>query len=191
MDAYKPKLSHATLTAALTIFFAGLYAYPTRWDDAWLIGGVIFGLLTASIVALIFVEQRRIFYHSLAYFADSLSKLNPEQYQALGIRFPHLRIRWRGEAIQYFEDTGATMENFARFMSDSSIRQISPERNWNGGPDRRAWAEIKGWLEEQGYIYQSSAAGNHSWLWRGNTYAILKQRYLIQNEIEDLNAAEA
>lgn len=189
MNNYKPQLWHAIFTALLGIVCTGLYAYPTRWENAWLIGSITFLLMTAAVFALVFAEQHRSFYHTMAYFADKLAALNPDQWQALGIRFPHLRIRWKGKPIHFFEDTQATMDELERFMRDSNTRQISPERNWSSGPDRRAWMEIKDWLEDNGYIYQQSAAGNHSWLWRGNMHSILWTRYIegIEHTLPNLN----
>ena len=180
------------ITTLVGIVFTGLLAYPSPWDAAYLIGAIAFVIMAALIFALMFLEQRRSFYHTMAYFAEQLARLNPDQWQALGIAFPHLRIRWKGKPIKFFEDTQATMEEFERFMRDSNTRQISPERNWSSGPDRRAWREIVEWLIEQGYIYRDSAAGNHSWLWRGAMHAHLWQRYIEGTErtLADLNEVD-
>jgi hypothetical protein len=190
MDNYRPKLSHAVITALVGILFTGLFAYDTRWENAYLLGAITFLLMSAGTFALLFAEQNRSFYHTMAYFAEQLAHLNPDQWQALGIRFPHLRIRWKGKPIQFFEDTQATMDDFERFMRDGNTRQISPERNWPSGPDRRAWGEIKYWLEENGYIYEGSASGSHSWLWRGAMHANLWQRYITENEVDIPNLNE-
>ena len=192
MNNYIPKLWHAVITALVGIIFTGLLAYPSPWDAAYLIGAIAFVVMAALIFALMFLEQRRSFYHTMAYFAEQLARLNPDQWQALGIAFPHLRIRWKGKPIHFFEDTQATMDEFERFMRDSNTRQISPERNWSSGPDRRAWREIVEWLIEQGYIYRDSAAGNHSWLWRGAMHAHLWQRYIEGTErtLADLNEVD-
>jgi hypothetical protein len=189
MNNYIPRLSHAVTTSLLGIVFTGLLAQPSQWQSAFLAGAIIFIVMAALIMVLIFLEQRRSLIHSMAYFAERISQLDPDQWQALGIAFPHLRIRWSGEPIQFFEDTQATMEHFERFMRDSDHRQISPERNWSSGPQRRAWREIVAWLERQTYIYKDSAAGNHSWLWRGDMRNVLWQRY-IKSQAVDLSQLE-
>jgi hypothetical protein len=189
MNNYIPKLSHAVTTCLLGIIFIGALAYASPWQVAFLVGAIAFISMSALIFALLFLEQRRSFYHTVAYFADRLAQLDPDQWQALGIAFPHLRIRWSGQPIQFFEDTSATMEQFERFMRDSDHRQISPERNWSGGPQRRAWREIVNWLQRQEYIYKDSAAGNHSWLWRGDMRRVLWQRY-IKDQFVDVNKLE-
>jgi hypothetical protein len=188
--SYAPRLSHAVLNAIMGIGFVWLLAVESPWSIAYLVGAVTFLAMAALVFLMLFQEQRREFYSTMASFAEALARLNPDQWQALGIRFPHLRIRWHGKPIQFFEDTGATMDDLERFMRESNARQISPERNWTDGPQRRAWAEIHAWLIEHGMIFEASAAGNHSWLWRGNSYSILWQRYIHDLDLKLVNLGE-
>jgi hypothetical protein len=192
MNNYIPKLSHAVLCTIAGIIFTGLLAQPSQWEYAWLVGAIAFITIAALIFVLLFLEARRSFYNTMAYLAERLAQLNPDQWQAMGIAFPHLRIRWKGKPIQFFEDTQATLDDFERFMRDSNTRQISPERNWSSGPDRRAWREIAEWLIANKYIYEQSASGNHSWLWRGNMHALLWQRYIEGTErtVPNLNEVD-
>jgi hypothetical protein len=193
MDYYTPKLSHAVTAVLLGmisisagVFLSGLALYSA------VIGGLLFWIFAVVVMGLLVLEGRRQFYETISHVAEQISKLDPDRWQALGIQFPQLRVKWTGEPITFFEDTGATYIEFERFMQDSDGRTISPERNWSTGPERRRWQMIKDWLESRQYIYAESAAGNHSWLWRGDMYRILWQRYINAHDhvISDLNEVE-
>lgn len=194
MDTYIAKPWHmviATLLGATSLALSG-------WIDgraalAGLTAAVLLWLLAGAILLLIILQERREFYDTVARFAAEIKDMDEDRWQALGIRFPQLRVRWRGTPIVFFEDTAATFDDFERFMRDSDLREISPERNWSNGPERRRWKAIKDWLEAKQYIYPQSASGNHSWLWRGDMHQVLWQRYIATYDlgIVDLNEIEA
>lgn len=193
MDQYTPKPWHmvvAVFLGAASLAVSGFM--DGRPAAAGLMAALFLWLLAGAVLALLILEARRQFYETVSHFASELAKLDPDRWQALGIQFPQLRIRYRGETLVFFEDTAATFTDFERFMRDSDLREISPERNWSNGPERRRWAEIKNWLEGRKYIYPQSASGNHSWLWRGDMYRVLWQRYIAAHdfEIADLAAVE-
>jgi hypothetical protein len=187
---YQPRLMHAVL---LVLLASGIILYAAQnLDDAGLtvglIAGGLFYLGSFMVMAWLTNRERIAFYDAVSRLADRLSSLDADQWQALGIAFPSLRIHWSGRPIQFVEDSNFTVDEFRRFMGDSNYRQISPMRNWNNGRDRRTWERIKNWLEAKGYIQHYSAAGNHSWLWKGNTFHHLRMRYLGEDPIPELDS---
>lgn len=181
---YIPRLWHAIILFLLGC--AALWLSLSGWP---LIAGIGLILMAAFVLILLWRDSMNEYYRTITAFGNMLAKLTPDQWSALGIAFPHIRIRWKGKPIKFFEDTSATMEDWERFLDDSNWKQISPERNWKGA-DLRKWEQIKGWLEEHNFIIRDSAAGQHSWLWRGNMYSILRDRYLYPEGIPDLAELE-
>lgn len=188
MDLYTPKLSHAIqlVFIALALFLVG-----GTWatDDQFFAIQVTSGILLVFSVAIMFWLNNReqiAFYDALGRFSESIRQMDHDQWQALGIRVPALRVRWHGRPVQMIEDTDITVEDLEAFMEDSTASQISPVRNWSNGIERRRWERIKSWLESQNYIVKNSAAGSHSWLWRGQSYYTVKERYLAEQQIKSL-----
>jgi hypothetical protein len=192
-NAYTPRLSHSiTLitTACLLLIVAG------KWGDDFTFsvcaGAAALFIIIAVVVLFWLGNRERIaFYDKLQDVAEAIRDLEPNQWQALGIAFPTLRIRWNGTPLRYIEDTDITQEELERFIADSTDRQISPERNWSNGRDRRTWLKIKTWLEGNEWIIEHSAAGSHSWLWKGNVYYTLRERYCDQKTFTNLNASKS
>ncbi len=118
-------------------------------------------------------------------YATSISKLDPQQFNALGLGMPTLHATmYQGDVIELFEDTKATVKQFIHFLEDSDDRQISPRRNWTSREyPQEAWYEIKTWLAapKRNYIFEDSARGNHSWLWRGGAYRMLCTYWFARN----------
>jgi hypothetical protein len=118
-------------------------------------------------------------------YATAVSKLDPQQFNALGMGMPTLHATmYQGDVIELFEDTHATVKHFIHFLDDSNDQQISPRRNWTSGEyPQEAWHEIKTWLASPSrkYIFEDSARGNHSWLWRGGSYRMLCTYWLARN----------
>lgn len=188
-DEYSPRLSQAVFLALFGCALFGVSGVKLSGD--MLTAGMVCGVLLVifSVVVMLFLvnRERIAFYRTASNFAEQLSHLDQDQWQALGIAFPVLRIHWNGQPLQLLEDSDITIQEFRRFMEDSDFRQISAERNWSSGRDRRTWLRIKSWLELKEYIHPVSAAGNHSWLWRGNIYMHLKERYLGAEPLRNLN----
>lgn len=190
---YTPKLSHAILTAALGI--ASLVYGGINLSGLAMTGTSLFGFLMIgySIAIMYWVGRREYIELVQAWtaFADQLSRLDADQWQVLGIRFPVLRIHWQGKPVQLFEDTGVRLEYFIQFMDNSNAKYVSPERNWANGPRRRTWQQLMTWLETNNFVYPDSASGNRSWLWRGNAYDILRERYMYSNaKVAEMPEAE-
>ncbi len=185
---YQPRLSHAVMLVFLGCIVIAYAA--VNFSDAVLTVSLLTGALCYLFSLLVMwwltSRERIAFYDAVSRLADRLAELDPDQWQALGIAFPTLRIHWNGRPLQFIEDSDFTVEEFRRFMDDSDFRQISPMRNWSNGRDRRTWERIKTWLEVRGYVQYYSAAGNHSWLWKGNAFHILKIRYLGSEPIPEL-----
>ena len=121
------------------------------------------------------IDHRANFLFVMGMASDKVAKLNPDQFQALGLMFPKVRGRWPGGCAElFFDDTNATMEHFRMFMFGADAQQIYPERNCNAELPVWAWQEIRVALEGHGYVVPDSAAGNRSWRWANpNTYANL------------------
>lgn len=190
---YNPRLSHAVFCL---VFGAVLIATSGLWFSgvaAVSIGAAGFILCVYSIWIMIWLRNRESieFYDSVTRLAEQLTHLDVDQWNALGIRFPTLRIQYNGEPVLMVENSGVRLDDFERFMNDSNARYVSPERNWSQGRKRRAWHQIMKWLEINQYIYPDSAAGSHSWLWRGNSYNLLIDRYITPHvRVGNLNAQE-
>jgi len=170
---------------AFTLLLASLIV----WIDEWvieIIAWIFIGLVVWYCIALLIGtgnEEAARKYQMLGDFASSISKLGVDQWNAMGFHFPILRFKlFKGQVLELFEDTKATRAQFIHFLKTSDRAQISPERYWNTSEyPRWAWQEIKTWLEtnDPPYIYKDSAAGNHSWLWRGNAHAHLCAYWLV------------
>jgi hypothetical protein len=105
-------------------------------------------------------------------YAEVFGKLDDEARAAMGFLFPKMRyVMKRGIVREEFEDTGLSIELFRVFLQTSNDKYISPRRDWYGkGRPESAWVTIFKWLEERDYVIPDTAAGSHSWLWKGNAY---------------------
>lgn len=194
MFSETPKLIHAALTAFICIMFIAFCGYTEnpRLLLAWKIGAFIFALLTVVITGLIVLEaiNRRV--SVMTDFIHAFAKLDDEGRAAVAFEFPSMRYHMKkGVVREYFEDTNVSLETFRLFLQTSNEKYISPEREWNSAEKPRwAWLEIKGWLVTQGYVIEDSYAGNHSWLWRGNSYRHLMAYWLAGRKVLNLSEVE-
>lgn len=188
MDYYNPRLSHAVMLvlAAFAIYLVGGILMTDEQFAAAKIASAAFVLFSILVMAWINNRERIAFYDSMTRFSEAIRQMDNDQWQALGIRVPALRVRWHGRPVQMIEDTDITVDDLEGFMEDSTASQISPVRNWSNGIERRRWERIKSWLESQNYIVKNSAAGSHSWLWRGQSFYTVKERYLAEQQIKSL-----
>ncbi len=184
--SYTPKMWHAVFL----ILLGDLVIIAGYWSAWFYLGGGALLICALVVLVLLGSEQQDDHIRTMTAYGEMLSRLTVEQWNALGIQYPSIRVRFIGAPVEYFESTNATMADFVRFMHDSTSRQISPERNWTSGKDRRAWSEIKAWLEQNNFIYEASAAGSHSWLWRPGMWDVLFQRYIPHEALIDLNAVQ-
>jgi hypothetical protein len=190
MFSYTPKFSHvvvstflAIATMGASVWFSGVVA------TAFLIGSALLFLSAASLMYGIVMTINDERWSKMESFASTYSKLDEEARAALGFKFPYLRYRMkRGQVGEYFEDTNATVEQFKLFLKTSNDKYISPRRDWYTSTQPEwAWEEIKGWLEDGGYIKVDSAAGSHSWLWQGNAYKHLMAYWLAGRNLKDMS----
>lgn len=183
MDDHNPRLwkSWLLLIIGCCILLASL-RFP-YWP-IYLLGGLTI-VLAISETVLLFARSRIDFYRAVTALADKLKDLSPNQFSALGIAFPTLRIRFEGEPLQYIEDTDIQKSELAQFLAGSGLQQTMPERNWiSNGWRRERYFSILRWLEENKWIYKDSAAGNHSWLWRGSGVPGNLERMYIREMME-------
>lgn len=148
-------------TAARTVFYFGAFLCAV---------GMVVIFLDAVISA------RAGYWQMIGWASRDIAQLPDERFQVLGLTFPKVRVRWGvARAVQYFDDTNATMKQFKVFMQGSDAAQIYPERNCNAELPRSIWNEIRICLEDYGHIVRDSHAGSHSWLWTTpNTFANLR-----------------
>ena len=191
MYPYVPKILHAIMTAfaCIILMLLGVRA-GGRYQTVLNIGALIFGIITCSVLYMLIVRELDNYNSTIARLAEAYGLLDDEGRAALSFQFPTLRYRMkRGELRATFEDTNVPIEMFRLFLSDSNQVQIAPERDWaTAERPRWAWTEIKLWLEDNSYIISDSAAGSHSWLWRGNSYQHMIAYWMAGRRLENLNA---
>ena len=194
-ESYVPRPIHIVL---MIFGGCGMMGLATLFESgllfsALIAGGAMFWLLALLVGVLLMAEQNRIYYETITEFAEILSRLPQEGWNALGLRFPTLRIRYSGEPILFLEDSNIRMEDFRRFMLDSNAQYISPLRNWNNSQaERERWTRIRDWLLTMNYIYPDDPRGPKSWLWRGDMERELLRRYVDPStQFADLSRMEA
>jgi hypothetical protein len=188
LNEFVPQPRHLFWPAIL--FGAGTLAWVRLGDPAWLLGVALYGLGGMAALWILYtgtLQARTNYNQSMVSVAEAISQLSPDQWQALGIAFPHLRVRWHGKPIEYIDDTDIRLDAFERFMHDSNELEVAPQRLYGDGTLlRRQWHLWIAYLQANDYIIANSASGNHSHLWRGGRYLQLK-RFLKEPLFVDLN----
>ena len=182
MDYYTPKLSHAVglLLLGLSIMLAGSYMADGLPFAIMEGGGVIVCVFSFVVMNWVDGSSKKEMYKTATSFAEKLAALDPDQYNALGIRFPTLRISFRGRPVVLVEDSDFQLKHFRLFLEDSNYRQVVAERDWNSRErPRYVHQKIVRWLELHEYVHKDSAAGSHSHLWRGASCQFLINRYVF------------
>jgi hypothetical protein len=190
MFSYTPRLQDAIITGLLCV---GLLALGGKAQGrvalAFNLGAFLFGFLFFVVVVLMALEglNRRV--EVMTEFAQAISRLDDEARAMMAFEFPHMRYRMkRGEVRPYFEDTQVPIEMFKLFLRTSDSKYISPRRYWYTSEQPEwAWVEIKGWLEDHELILPDSAAGSHSWMWRGNAWDHLKAYWGTGLHLRDMS----
>lgn len=190
MFSYTPRLHDAVITAVLCVLCLALGGKTSgRVASAFNFGALMFGFLFFLVVVLMFLEglNRRV--EVMTDFANAISKLDDEARAMMAFEFPHMRYHMkRGEVRPYFEDTHVPIGMFKLFLQTSDQKYISPRRYWYTTEQPEwAWLEIKGWLEDQDMIVPDSAAGSHSWLWKGNSWEHLKAYWGAGLKLRDMS----
>lgn len=188
MYPYIPRPWHLFIPALICFCGSAASAWYPWLGAALMLIGVLGALWIMAAGAW---EAKASYNSSLARVAEAIKDLNPDQWQAIGIRFPELRVRYQGQPVRYLEDTEIRMEAFERFMADSSTDAVAPQRYYGDGTAlRRQWHAWIGWLTRQGYIIPNSASGNHSLLWRPGRHQQLMQMYLSEPTIKITELSE-
>ena len=173
MFGFIPKFHHLMVSIFIAIGFFSLSAVASgRVYTAFNMGAVSFFVVSGVILFLLVLEGLNHRVEIMTEFARAIGQLDDEARAMMAFEFPHMRYKMkRGEIRQMFEDTNVPIEMFRRFLQTSNDRYISPRRDWyKADQPEWAWIEIKDWLEEHDKILPDSAAGPHSWLWKGNSY---------------------
>ena len=189
---YNPKPLDAMITAVVCIVLIAMgYKAPARVLTALNIGALIFAIITAIILWVLILEAANRRVDVITEWMKQFSRLDEEARAAVAFQFPTVRYRMRrGHVREMFEDTNVTIEQFRLFLQTSNGKYISPERDWNSKEKPRdVWTEIKDWLEGMDYIISDSAAGSHSWLWKGNAYNHLMAYWMSGRNLKDLSAS--
>jgi hypothetical protein len=191
MYPYIPKLHHAMITALFCVVFIALCGKAQGSVLlACKIGALFFAIMTAVILAMLVLEELNRRVDAMTSWMIAFSHLDDEGRAAVAFTFPTMRYRMRkGVVREMFEDTSVTIEQFRLFLKTSNDRYISPRRDWvNADMPQAAWEEIKLWLEEHDYIIQDSAAGSHSWLWKGQAYQHLMAYWMSGRTLMNMGA---
>lgn len=159
----------ALMTIGTISFFFG----SPEW--AWILLGAALYVLACGAALVLWIvavnRSREDLYYAMADFAHRFEALDKEGRQALGLKYPHLRIRWQGERLEYFEDTTVPMAFVAEFVSASTYAQTMAKRLTGDGTDRRRYyVELRDWLEANDYILGGRNAVTESWPWRSGMY---------------------
>jgi hypothetical protein len=193
MTYYMPKLSHAMVAALICI---GLIALGAKAQGRVLvalnIGALIFAIITAAILWMLIIQTVNERLDRLIELAKIYSGMDDEARQALAYQFPAMQYHMKhGEVRAYFEDTNVPIDTFRLFLQTSNDRYISPERDWQT-KEMPAWAhtEIRLWLEANDKVIRDSAAGSHSWLWKGNSYKHLMAYWMSGHAPKDMTSSE-
>lgn len=192
--SYTPKYLHVILSVLLAVLLMGLSAIPASDRVASVLMGGGFIVLLYSVVVMygLVIGFNDSHWDTMRSFAETYSKLDNESRAALGFQFPYLRYRMKkGQIGEYFENTNVSIEQFRLFLKTSNDRYISPKRDWfTREKPEWAWLEIQAWLEDKDYIVADSAAGSHSWLWKGQAYNHLCAYWLAGRHLENLSKGE-
>jgi len=190
MFYYTPKLHHAMITAVICVVLIILGARAQgRVLMALSIGAFIFALMTALVMWMLVLQAYDARMEKMIELARLYSNMDTEARQAFSFQFPSMQYHMKhGEVRAYFEDTNVPIEMFRLFLQTSNDRYISPERDW-GSKEMPRWAheEIRLWLEGNDKIIRDSAAGSHSWLWKGNSYKHLMAYWMSGRNVQDMN----
>lgn len=189
MFSYTPKFHHAVITTLLLVLcMLASSRVQGRAITAWNVGALSMAVITAVILALLIMEALNHRVEVMTDFAREIGKLDDEARAMLAFEFPSMRYRMKkGIVREYFEDTNVSIETFRLFLQTSNERYISPRRDWQTAERPEwAWIEIEQWLEARDYIIKDSAAGSHSWLWKGNSYRHL-MAYWVGGRVQNLN----
>ena len=186
---YTPRLHHAIILAILCVVCLALGGKAQgRVLLALNVGAGMFGVLFLVVIMLLIRESniRRI--DAMSSFAAQIAQLDEEGRAMMGFEFPYLRYRMkRGEVGEYFEDTNVPMELFKEFLITSDQKFTSPRRDWcTREKPEWAWMEIKQYLEAKGLIVPDSAAGSHSWRWKGNAFSHLNAYWGAGLKLRDM-----
>lgn len=173
MFYYVPKLHHAIITLILSMVCLIICSKAQGWVlRSFLFGAVMFGLMSVLVGVLLWIKAYDERIEKMIELARLYGAMDEEARQAFAFQFPSMQYKMRrGEVRAFFEDTQVPIETFRLFLQTSNDRYISPRRDWyTSDQPEWAWIAIKDWLEMHDKILPDSAAGPHSWLWKGNSY---------------------
>lgn len=186
---YQPKLLHASMTAFIAVALISLTDLASgNAFGALKIGAAVFLIMTGVIIWMIAYGHR---FDTIVRYIEAFIQLNPEQRAALAYNIPSLRlVARRGRVAELFEDTQATSEHIRLFLVDSTPEFTSSQHAWNTAEKPRwAWEEIYDWLVRHGKAIPDSAAGTHSYRWKGTAYKSM-MLYWIGSSVPDLNVVD-
>lgn len=150
------------------------------WEDTARVafpGAVLCLVGTLVLYIGIIWDAKARYWNSVKGAAKEIAALDPQQFQALAMTFPLVRVRWTSTAkprIMLEDSEIATMTHLAVFLNGSNGKQVFPKRDWHGevtfrgdtvNLDRTSYEEILNIFIRHRLVIPDSAAGPHSWLW--------------------------
>jgi hypothetical protein len=180
--SYEPRLSHAVMTAFVSISFMFMYG---KYDSkAFLFGAIVYILMCGAIL-LTLIEGAH--YFAVTHYIEALVKMDDDLRNQLAFSVPSLRlVAKRGQVQTLFADTRATREHIHLFLQDSTNATTASRRNWNTAERPRwAWDEIYMYLRDKNMVAEF-AVGNESYSWTGTAYQNLCV-YFLSSSIPNLN----
>lgn len=186
MFQYAPKLHHAIIAVLLCMACIAIgVSVPRQYAVVFDLGTVMFGVLFLLVVGWMVSDAINDRARVMIDFANAIANLDDEARAMMAFEFPTMQYHMkRGEVRAYFEGTNVPIELFREFLKTSNNKYISPRRDWSTRDKPEwAWLEIKEWLQANGKIVPDSAAGSHSWLWRGRSYEFMSQYWMAGREL--------
>lgn len=137
------------------------------WTTAGAIALVIAVSTALWIPAVALINSQAYLIGEKAKFITAYNGADPETRDALGLKYPTIRVRMNGDAKVYVDYSGVELKWFRRFMQDSTLEYISAESHWNDKTTaRKQWHAWYKYLLDERAIIPESQTGNKTWRWR-------------------------
>jgi len=145
---------------------------------------VVFGIAEAIACNIShYAELRTRHYMIQKEVIDSLAKADPDVRNAIGAWFPRYNFVYAGQPITCWQDTIVPIDIFREFMKASNEQYTVPLRDWKaqGATYHRYWVLIYEKLVELELVVKDTAAGSHSYMWRGRGYSRSWEMWMIHS----------
>jgi hypothetical protein len=135
---------------------------------AWLCYALAFALAAAVIVVSV-TDAATLLIRARKDFIQAFSEADPEARDALGLKYPKLRVSMSGEPRVEVADSGVTLRYFRVFLTDSDPIFIAAMGKYGDKTiARQQYLLWRRWLLDEGMIYPDRSRQNETFLWRSD-----------------------